>query len=502
MSPMSILRCPHCGTANRIGSNFCNSCGTELHGSDSQTTPRASDETLDHPDPATPSEHPVDMPVAPDTSADELTDAKFAAEALTTSEQSSLSPEQRRARRFRRLPPEEGEPSDEELPEAAPTTPGPLVDQPWLQQALKEEEELDPADSLLPSSVKRLVVGVQGLLDPVRTSSKLDENVAGQRAVTIQPTRTLVDLSTDQLRSVRQIMAAPLELTGAPPYSPLGQWPSLRIAWISLLLLGVAVLPVLLGLPGPGGRPMRWPGVTDAFAAIERLEPNATVYLFWAYEPAMAGELDLVARPILRHLLNKQARLVVVSLTPTGPAVARRLIEQTNQERTRAITLAGAGTPSWSVPTLFLAGGASVLPLLAYDPMRALFGAETVVAPNVAEALSPPPALTVVLAAQAEDVQSWLEQFQPLSGAPVVAIVSAGADLPLRPYWNSGQLEGLVSGFDGGFSYQQLLEPAPARATVSPLALHSARQNWGLLVVAGLILLGNLMALFGRAAGR
>jgi hypothetical protein len=501
---MSILRCPHCGTANRIGSNFCNSCGTELHGSDSPTTPRASDETPDHPDPTAPSEHPMDTPAATDASADDLAGAGFAAEDLTTSEQDNISAAQRRPRRFRRVPGAEGEPSEEELPEAAPTTPGPLVDQPWLQQALAEEEELDPADSLLPSTsgVKRLVVGVQGLLEPVRTSSKLDENVAGQRAVTIQPTRTLVDLSTDQLRAVRQIMAAPLELAGAPPYSPPGQWPSLRIAWISLLLLGVAGLPVLLGLPGPGGRPVRWPGVTDTFAAIERLEPNATVYLFWAYEPAMAGELDLVARPVLRHLLSKQARLVVVSLTPTGPAVARRLIEQTNQERTRAITLAGAGTPSWSVPTLFLAGGASVLPLLAYDPIRAIFGAETVVAPNVAEALSGPPALSVVLAAQAEDAQSWLEQFQPLSGSPVVAIVSAGADLPLRPYWNSGQLEGLVSGFDGGFSYQQLLEPAPARATVSPLALHSARQNWGLLVVAGLILLGNLMALLGRAAGR
>ena len=27
---MSVQRCPHCGTANRVGANFCNGCGTDL----------------------------------------------------------------------------------------------------------------------------------------------------------------------------------------------------------------------------------------------------------------------------------------------------------------------------------------------------------------------------------------------------------------------------------------------------------------------------------------
>ena len=37
---MSVVRCPHCGTANRAGSNFCNSCGTELRAAEE----RAADE--------------------------------------------------------------------------------------------------------------------------------------------------------------------------------------------------------------------------------------------------------------------------------------------------------------------------------------------------------------------------------------------------------------------------------------------------------------------------
>ena len=31
---MSTIRCPHCGTANRAGSNFCNRCGTDLRTDD------------------------------------------------------------------------------------------------------------------------------------------------------------------------------------------------------------------------------------------------------------------------------------------------------------------------------------------------------------------------------------------------------------------------------------------------------------------------------------
>ena len=30
---MSTIRCPHCGTANRVGSNFCNRCGVDLRDS-------------------------------------------------------------------------------------------------------------------------------------------------------------------------------------------------------------------------------------------------------------------------------------------------------------------------------------------------------------------------------------------------------------------------------------------------------------------------------------
>ena len=48
-----------------------------------------------------------------------------------------------------------------------------------------------------------------------------------------------------------------------------------------------------------------------------------------------------------------------------------------------------------------------------------------------------------------------LEQAQPLDRLPIVAFTSAAADPVLRPYLESGQLRGLVSGFDGAWAYAQ-----------------------------------------------
>jgi hypothetical protein len=121
----------------------------------------------------------------------------------------------------------------------------------------------------------------------------------------------------------------------------------------------------------------------------------------------------------------------------------------------------------------FLPGGATVLPLLGAQRAD----------------------LAVVVDAQAEDVQHWLEQVAPLNRAPVLAVVSAGADPPLRPYLDSGQLVGLVSGYDGAYHYTELLGESPAPDTVRALRTQVAGQNYGALALLAIIVLGNLAAL-------
>jgi hypothetical protein len=111
--------------------------------------------------------------------------------------------------------------------------------------------------------------------------------------------------------------------------------------------------------------------------------------------------------------------------------------------------------------------------------------------------------LALGFGAETEDVQGWLEQVAPRNGVPVVAVTAAGADPALRPYLDSGQLVGLVSGFDGAASYTALLDQRDSVAQDERMTLQLAAQNLAILTIVLLIVAGNLAVLFGgrRADG-
>jgi hypothetical protein len=138
----------------------------------------------------------------------------------------------------------------------------------------------------------------------------------------------------------------------------------------------------------------------------------------------------------------------------------------------RGVDLLGIPVPP-AVDVRFLPGGAVALPSLGSVRSQ----------------------LAIVLAAQPEDVQHWLEQVAPLNRAPVVAVTAAGADPPLRPYWQSGQLVGLVSGFDGAYHYVQLLDEAPAPVDLNRMRFQFTVQQYGALTIVLIVALGNLALL-------
>jgi len=66
-------------------------------------------------------------------------------------------------------------------------------------------------------------------------------------------------------------------------------------------------------------------------------------------------------------------------------------------------------------------------------------------------------ALVVVLTDSTETGRAWVEQVQPLLGTvPLTIVASAQAGPLLMPYYDSGQIKGLLSGFLGGAMYEQL----------------------------------------------
>ncbi|MCB0073499.1 MAG: zinc ribbon domain-containing protein [Caldilineaceae bacterium] len=435
---MDGLTCPHCGTVNPEDANFCKKCGANLHEDDA---PAAAT-----PDAPAAESRPPDTPAAGDDTGADASPAKppqpFALFDLGLTAPTS--------RPRRPSPPAEEPAAPAPLPEPT-TTPdlsAQLVRTPGLLDALSDDQlDLDPAA-------------------PGRAPSS--PPIGGEQALWIR-------------RLFSQAPSVADELTQPPA------WPNLRMRWIFLVVALAVGIPLLFSRREPTGTIQLWPGVQEAHAAVAALPPGADVIIFWAYDQATAGELDLVAAPVIEHLIQARARVTIVSLLPTGPATADRLVRHA-AELVAPAPEAQAVARDLVARNLYLTGGATVLPLLTgqTDARASLLGSASRME------------LAVVLAADAADVQAWLELVQPRDGTPVVAGTSAAAAPVLQAYWDSGQLTGLVSGFDGALAYRDLLERPYKDVERQAAARQLTAQNWGQLAFLGLILLGNLLAFLFR----
>ncbi|HMN27546.1 MAG TPA: hypothetical protein PKE45_05265 [Caldilineaceae bacterium] len=383
---------------------------------------------------------------------------------------------------------------DEPTPGAAEPTSDVTAEQPWLQA--DEREEVAPPVEQTDSPPRRLVANVQGLLDPVRVFSEAtDESEAAATGAEMAP---VVQLGADQLRRYRVLMGEDPLLEERQRTLALPNMPALRLPLIFLLVGALVLLGFVL--PPTAGRQLvvqPWPGVHEAVEAIHALAPGSPILLLWGYDPATAGEMDLLALPLATHLAAQQSRPLVVSLLPNGLATARRLFAQVAASEIEARQLQLAVGEAQMASSVFLPGGAA-LPLLGQDAAAVWSGGMEVGAAGLTETAEVAPVLAVIVAAQAEDVIDWLEQTQPLDRLPVVAFTSAAADPILRPYLESGQLRGLVSGFDGAWAYAQQSGLPLNAANQARLDSQLTRQTWGHLALLLAIVLGNLAAFVGR----
>ena len=480
---MNVIRCSHCGTTNRAGSNFCNRCGTDLRGDEpeEQIAPPVAPSADFGPDPAAESE------AAPTADQEPAEAAEATDETESVYDPSiNLWNSAEFAARGRRAPP--------------PPPPDALADE-WLDE---EDEPPAPGPSAAPTS-RRLITGVQGLLDPLRIASELTERAETQTMPSLASEP--VALPAEQLRRIRTLLTQDPVLLDMPLASYGQSAVRLHLPWVLLLFSLLIGIPILLDLKTPIGTPQQWPGVAEAYTAINALPADAAVLLVWAYDPATAAELDLVALPLASHLLERQTQPVIISQLPGGLAVAQRLFDRamTGLQTTSTFRLIPGREPYLAAG--YLPGGAALLSLVAQDPAVALLRHVPDLAPAdgvtqpLSSAATTRPALTIVVAAQAEGVQQWLEQGQPVQYSPVLAFTSAGADPVLRPYFASSQLSGLVSGFDGAIAYQQLRSVPLAVSETALLGRQVVLQNWGHFGLLLVLVLGNLAAL-GRGGRR
>lgn len=462
------LSCPHCGTRNPQGAFFCNRCGAALTGEGDRP---ASDPAA----PLIPSEEfALDVQPAPPT---RQTTGAFASDPIIIDDSNVASRDERLE------PVTEFEPTIEEILARFPDRES--EEQPESTEPAASPSSPESASDLLRFPDEQLLGAFQpgqGYLESVTISGDMapPAETHGRGAVgDVEHWRAVRALVREE-----PVLATASVQPGVPPIN----W---RKPWLFLLVLVAGLLPFFLSGQPTIGAPQQWSGVEEAYDAIDSIALNDEVLVFWQVDPATAGELNLGALPVISHMLERGARSIVVTLVPAGLGSARRLYEDAvaGLDESAMVTV----MQGWIGEGTYLAGGTAALPLVARDAGALL---------NTSLNRTVHPRLALVIAPRADDVQQWLEIVQPVNGLPVVAVTSAAANPVLQPYLQSGQLTGLVGGFDGAATYQSMRGVALPATDNRRLALAVDAQNWGGVVLLLLALVAVIVSIAQGAAGR
>lgn len=222
-----------------------------------------------------------------------------------------------------------------------------------------------------------------------------------------------------------QIAAEPAPLTEGAHRVAIESYPVLPRGWrivLYMLVLAAALLPwVLPGLGSSWIQPR--PAVVALAEAVADLPEKAPVLLVWDYDARYAGELDPLASALLAQLLERQAAVEVVAMSPASLGQAQRVISVRWGGQAPGLTLLGyipIGEAGWRL----LAEGA---PTVGIEPASDY-------------------ALVVLLADGAAAVRGWVEQVEVYSGASPYVLVTARSEPSLWPYVQSGQLRAVLGG--------------------------------------------------------
>ena len=355
----------------------------------------------------------------------------------------------------------------------------------WLQ-ALKPAE--------IEEDVEEEVAETTGPLEGIRGALSIAGIITKQPRAATLPKFVITEQQQSHGRVLEQIVRA--EPTLRPPAAAGRR----KQAWLErgllpLLILLAVLLPSILNTPlFVDADVVTVPSTVDAFDLLGALPESATVIVAFDYAPGQAGELNSLAATLLSHLMQRQARLVLVSTEPTGPELAQGVINPLAESLDYAY-----GEDYINLG--YLPGGSAGLQAFATAPWELLPGSDFL--SYVEEAQTAPAAaglgnslpdvdLILVLTAERSDLQGWLEQVGRLPGlrAPLAAGVSAALEIWAQPYYYNEprQLAGLVSGIPGAAQYEHLLNGANA----GPATDLRNNQTVGLIVIILFIIFGLL----------
>ncbi len=260
-------------------------------------------------------------------------------------------------------------------------------------------------------------------------------------------------------------------------------------AFLALIFFAIAVLGFTT-LNGYGLQPALFPEeVVHTFDQINSLPVDKPVLIAGDYEAGLAGEIRWSSQSLIEHLMRRNLAIALISTNPVDTALL-----------SAQITKGLKAVPDYPVIEKvvdlgYLPGGAIAVQSLNGDFSKSVPLTAELTATSTHALLSSVSSLrdfgaVIVITDDSENARVWIEQIQPqIAGTPLLMVTSAQAAPLIQPYYQSGQVAGLVSGMPGSLVYERILQtPGDATAHLSSLQMLS-------VLMAGLILVGGFASM-------
>lgn len=232
--------------------------------------------------------------------------------------------------------------------------------------------------------------------------------------------------------------------------------PSRGLRWtLAFLLLAVALVTSFLRtqiFSTPLGVPSE---LGYAVAVAQAIPENSPVLVAVDYEPSRAGEMEAAAAPLFDNLLLlKHPRLTFIASNESGAILAERFIAGplAVHNYQSGVTYLNLG---------YLSGGQMGIRAFAQNPAVAspmnIYNQSAWDLPPLQGVTALDQFAVIILITDDPDAaRSWVEQTQGSRGAaPLLVVSSAQAAPMIQPYYDSGQVNGMVSGLYGGAIFER-----------------------------------------------
>ena len=259
-----------------------------------------------------------------------------------------------------------------------------------------------------------------------------------------------------------------------------------RIVFLFMFIAVLIPLFAPLGLPIKPSRE-----AIGFFDTIEALPTGTPVYLAADYDPGSLPELQPMLEAAIRQACAKDLKIVAGSLWPACPPLVEQAFEKV------AVGEFGKEYGTDFVNLGFKEGREVVMVQLGSD-MRSLFPQDyrgNVVSDiPVMQGLEKLADFAVLINVSAgyPGTKEWVQQVRTRFNIPIVAGCTAVSAPEYFPYFQSGQLSGLLGGLAGAAEYEKLV------GGVGDAARKMDAQSLGHITIIVFILLGNFIYFLRR----